>query len=551
MNPARHHNHRRPDGPGSHWLGRVILVALLARLATVSGTAAENVLPSTTTAAGLATVLEIPRLPDQDLVFLRRGERVTGRVLNDVFQLRMATGELTLPARLVAGIDLTDDRHGLAVIATVNANRFSGFLSERIQVLPAGDSDAPTELRPEMVLKLVFRRRPDELKGLPGGLRVRLRNGDFFTGTPADDRFHADDTGKELRWVEDGIVSATFPHSGEDTARLIFKDGRELMGRWMAEAPVFQLDLGAPLSVHPGRIQAMTAPGPLPPDLMRRIGAEDTVVRLEETGAAPDPAVVPIPGMVWIPPGDFTQGSPIEEKDRDLDEGPTTRVIIPDGFWIGRHEVTQVEYETLTGTNPSRYVGDGQHPVERVNWQEAMAYCRRLTQHERAAGQLPEGYEYRLPTEAEWEYACRAGTTTRFHFGDDPGYALVTDHAWVNQNSDSATHPVGTKKANPWGLHDLHGNVCEWCLDPWQGNLPGGTVTNRFENLESSLRVARGGSWLYEARFARAANRDSYGALNRCSDVGFRLVLSRRPGEAAGSPPLPLPSGPTAPPRDE
>jgi formylglycine-generating enzyme required for sulfatase activity len=164
--------------------------------------------------------------------------------------------------------------------------------------------------------------------------------------------------------------------------------------------------------------------------------------------------------------------------------------------------------------------------VEKVNWREAVAFCRRLTERERAAGHLPERYVYRLPTEAEWEYACRAGTTTRFSHGDDPGYSLVMDYAWIDANSDSASHPVGLKKPNAWGLHDLHGNVWEWCLDTWRGVLPGGTVTNTTTFPEGTLRVARGGSWLYTARFSRSANRDSYGLLNRCSDVGFRLVLA-------------------------
>jgi formylglycine-generating enzyme required for sulfatase activity len=240
--------------------------------------------------------------------------------------------------------------------------------------------------------------------------------------------------------------------------------------------------------------------------------------------------------MVWIPAGEFTMGSPPEERDRDLDEGPLTRVTLSVGFWIGRHEATQTEYQTLMGQNPSQYQFEGEtlHPVERVSWLDAMDYCRRLTERERAAGNLPEEYAYRLPTEAEWEYACRAGTSTRFSFGDDDGYAFARDHVWFSRNSDSTTHPVGTKKPNPWGLHDLHGNVLEWCLDAWRSALPGGTVTNLVVAPEGTLRVVRGGSWLYDARYARSANRDSYGSMVRCSDLGFRVVLARSDSVAAG-----------------
>jgi formylglycine-generating enzyme required for sulfatase activity len=204
-----------------------------------------------------------------------------------------------------------------------------------------------------------------------------------------------------------------------------------------------------------------------------------------------------------------------------------------EGFWVGRNEVTQAEYVAVRGDNPSRYLGEARHPVERVNWQEAMDYCSDLTVRERAAGHLPDGYAYRLPTEAEWEYVCRAGTSTRFSHGDDPAFTLVREFAWINGNSDSTTHPVGTRKANPWGLHDLHGNVCEWCLDDWHGSHPGGTVTNTPVLPSGTLRIARGGSWLYEPRFARSANRDSYGMLNRCSDVGFRIVLAGSPSNTA------------------
>jgi formylglycine-generating enzyme required for sulfatase activity len=146
---------------------------------------------------------------------------------------------------------------------------------------------------------------------------------------------------------------------------------------------------------------------------------------------------------------------------------------------------------------------------------------------------LPGDYTYRLPTEAEWEFACRAGTASRFSHGDDVVRPALPEFAWFGDNSDSTPHPVGTKLPNPWGLHDMHGNVLEWCLDPWQGSLRGGTATNTTPLPEGTLRVARGGSWLYPARAARSANRDSYGVLNRCSDLGFRVVLVRNPESPA------------------
>jgi formylglycine-generating enzyme required for sulfatase activity len=433
---------------------------------------------------------------------------------------------LSFPSAQVAAIDLADNRGGFDVLVTGNRNRFSGYLEDKSFVIEPGPSIEPIEARREKVLKVVFRSRADEVTKLTNGSLVMLRNGDFFTGTLLTDRFRREDTGAELRWPTEGLSVVSFPQGTETTARLHFDGGAPATGSPAAEDLEFQLDLGPRLTVYVGRIEEIRRSADLPESLFRRIGALPAVPGSAPVRGVPDPEVVPREGMIWLPPGEFTQGSPIEEKDRDLDEGPQTRVVIPAGFWIGQHEVTQAEYAAVAGQNPSQYLGDPSRPVEKVNWREAVDFCRRLTERERAAGHLPERYAYRLPTEAEWEYACRAGTTTRFSHGDDPGYSLVMDYAWIDANSDSASHPVGQKKPNAWGLHDVHGNVWEWCLDTWRGVLPGGTVTNAIVAPEGTLRVARGGSWLYSARFSRSANRDSYGLLNRCSDVGFRVVLA-------------------------
>ena len=236
--------------------------------------------------------------------------------------------------------------------------------------------------------------------------------------------------------------------------------------------------------------------------------------------------VLPLPDMVRIPPGTFLMGSPVTEKDRDLDEDPLTNVTLNYGFWIGKYEVTQKEYEAVTGTNPSWFKGDPTRPVEQVTWKDATAYCARLTEAEQAAGRLPAGYAYRLPTEAEFEYACRAGTATRFSFGDDPDYSQLGQFAWYGDNSANATHPVGQKKPNPFGLHDMHGNVWEWCLDWYQDPYPGGSVTNPSGPSLAVSRVFRGGGWDYIAASCRSAFRNNVSPTRRTNYVGFRVVLS-------------------------
>lgn len=186
----------------------------------------------------------------------------------------------------------------------------------------------------------------------------------------------------------------------------------------------------------------------------------------------------------------------------------------------------------MMGNNPSYfspnngYAEDLSRPVEQVTWQDATNYCGRLTVLERTAGRLPAGYVYRLPTEAEWEYACRAGTTTRFSFGDDFSYSLLGNFAWYGSNSGDQTHPVGQKLPNPWGLYDVYGNVYEWCLD-WYGPYPGGSVTDPRGVGSGSYRVRRGGAWHSPAAFCRSALRDW--PDHKYYGHGFRPVLAPSP----------------------
>ena len=167
-------------------------------------------------------------------------------------------------------------------------------------------------------------------------------------------------------------------------------------------------------------------------------------------------------------------------------------------------------------------------PVERVSWNDAINYCAKLTEKEHQAGRLPSEYVYRLPTEAEWEYAARAGSTARFSYGDDPGYTKLKDYAWYDSNSSSTTHPVGQKLANAWGLYDMAGNVWEWCLD-WYGKYPGGNVTDPRGPASGSPRVFRGGSWDSVAWHCRSAIRYGGDPGGRYGIFGFRVVLA--PGQ--------------------
>ena len=195
-------------------------------------------------------------------------------------------------------------------------------------------------------------------------------------------------------------------------------------------------------------------------------------------------------------------------------------------------EIMPGEFVAVMGTNPSVFPGDLSRPVSSLSWQDATNYCWTLTQRELAAGRLPARSQYRLPTEAEWECAARAGTTTRFSSGDDPGYASLTNHAWFFLNGKLTVHAVGQKLPNPWGLYDIEGNVWDWCQD-WLGPLPGGAVIDPQGPPFNPIgwKVVRGGGYDFGESDCRSARRFFFGenpALND-SNLGFRVVLVTGP----------------------
>ena len=194
------------------------------------------------------------------------------------------------------------------------------------------------------------------------------------------------------------------------------------------------------------------------------------------------------------------------------------KVTLTKPFEIGVYEVTQEQYKKVMGTNPSDFSGP-QNPVENVSWDDAVDFCGKLSA---LPGEESAGYVYRLPTEAEWEYACRAGTTTEYSFGDSDS---LGDYAWYDTNSGKTTHPVGQKHPNAWGLYDMHGNVWEWCQD-CHADYPSGSVADPTGPSSGSFRVARGGSWFYAAGDCRSANRRRDSPSYRNSSLGFRVVRS-------------------------
>jgi len=217
--------------------------------------------------------------------------------------------------------------------------------------------------------------------------------------------------------------------------------------------------------------------------------------------------------FVRIPAGKFTMGSPKTERNRRKDEGPQRSVTISNPFYMGVTEVTQAQYQAVMGKNPSTFKGP-QHPVEMVSWDEATAFCTALSKK--------TGRVIRLPTEAQWEYACRAGSRTRYSSGNKDGD--LGAQAWYIVNSDDKSHPVGRKKPNAWGLYDIHGNVWEWCADWHTDSYANAKTVDPKGPAAGKTRVFRGGSWGSDPHYCRAAVR-GWGPRDRYDNTGFRVVV--------------------------
>ena len=217
--------------------------------------------------------------------------------------------------------------------------------------------------------------------------------------------------------------------------------------------------------------------------------------------------------FVEIPAGEFMMGSPPYYEGLYYNYGPVHKVTIEESYYLGKFEVTQEQWREVMGNNPSNFTGDDL-PVEQVSWNDVQVFIEKLNEMEGTN-------KYCLPSEAEWEYACCAGTTTRYYFGDDE--LELGDYAWYSSNSDE-THPVGQKKPNPWGLYDMHGNVCEWVQDRWHDDYDGAPSDgSAWGSGSGSRRVIRGGSWFGISRGCRSASRNG-GPSGHYDDLGFRVL---------------------------
>jgi formylglycine-generating enzyme required for sulfatase activity len=249
------------------------------------------------------------------------------------------------------------------------------------------------------------------------------------------------------------------------------------------------------------------------PAVLSQVGSDSTSAEMENSIGM---------RLKLLPGGTFSMGTTLISRD----ERPVHQVTLTQPFYMGVHEVTQSQYEQVMGNNPSQFKGQS-NPVEMVSWYDAVEFCRKLSSltEEKSAGGV-----YRLPTEAEWEYACRAGTDSEYSFGNDA--SALSTYGWFNDNSGKTTHPVGKKRANGWGLYDMHGNVREWCLDSKRYYRSGSVTDPGTSSGANRGRGHRGGSWYTGARDCRSAYRSHNSRDLRRNFVGFRVALS--PSVAGG-----------------
>ena len=476
----------------------------------------------------LAAVFQQQRSTKEDIIFLRSDEILRGWILNETFGMNAPYAEITVPLRRCAGISFERPTTHAEALVTVNYNRFTGILKEREIRFRLADSGEEINLRKQRIRSIILMRTPDELDFLDPENKpslVKMVNGDHLTGhLSAHPNLVILSGSEEVPVPISDVRKLTIQGGSEGMVKIEKKDLETVEGKLSAEELTIELDLGGHLE-----------------DLYRDDLAEIAQVDGQALAAAEFGVVLPLhlegestilPGtaevvvtnslgmkLKLIQPGSFMMGS-VKGEDN---EKPVHKVTITKPFYIGMHEVTQSQWEVVMGTDiheqqekadPNYTVrGEGpDHPMYHVSWLEAQAFCKKLSEK--------EGIEYRLPTEAEWEYACRAGSLTEYFWGD----GIDDRFFWYEENSGKVTQPVGTRMPNLWGLYDMSGNVWEWCEDRYSTPYP---QEHQFDPLGppvGDLRVFRGGYCSLEAKFCRSARRDGFHQAGRSRSVGFRIV---------------------------
>ncbi len=483
----------------------------------------------------LETVFHIARSDKDDVIYFRDKTVVRGTVLNETLAISTPYSMVKLDRRKCAGVSFEAARDNRDALVTITGNRLTGILTDRVIRVRIGSSVEEIRFHKELILYIILRRSANELDSLKAKERrdyFVMTNGDLLTGNPAGENIGItiDDGPMKLSWND---VRQIEMQGGDAGTTLITKKNKDVIqGVLDPEEITLHLDLGIKLeAVYKDKIARILV-AHAPEAALAQVGA-----RPRNDGEAGDasptkPTLSALPReleldlgegvvleMVLIPPGEFDMGSPHSEEGRGADEH-FHRVRITKPFYLAKHETTQEVWSLLMGENPAQFK-EPLSPVENVSWDDCQKFISKLGRR------LPDR-AFRLPSEAEWEYACRAGTITRFSFGESDGD--VKQYAWLSVKGERKTHPVGGKLPNAWGLYDMHGNVWEWCAD-WYGEYEfslKGVVSDPIDLVSQGSRVLRGGAWNSSSKGCRSAERFSLTPTARNSCFGFRVAMDWR-----------------------
>ncbi len=482
----------------------------------------------------MESAFDIPRSDTEDVIYFRSEDVLQGQLLSEKIGLVTPYGTLSIPLRRCAGLSFDAARSPTDAVVTVNFNRFSGIVTDHVFRFRIGSSGTVVPIRKESVAFVVLKKTADETDFLKDSEKPDLflmANGDLLTGKAAEQAV-------DLR-TDYGKISVSFNEikevrllpEGDVTAIIAKTTGNPVRGAWETSELSLSLEMGQILpAIYKDRFARILV------GQARDLAPAQFGVRPVDVGAAhasPAPTGQPAEALLdeptltldlgkqatmklaLIPAGKFLRGSPGDEAGRDEDEGPPREVIISRPFYLGVHEVTQGQYEAVMGANPSKFI-DAAKPVESVSWEDAVEFCRRVARrtHQSVV----------LPTEAQWEYACRAGSKMRFGFGDDD--RQLSTFARYGQGAEAGTAAVGSKKPSAWGLYDMHGNVWEWCADWYASSYVNAATQDPVGPLSGQWRVLRGGSWVNTWEGCRCAARNKSAPDVRYNGLGFRIVVN-------------------------
>jgi len=504
------------------WLVAAILSAVLH--APAAAAAGSSAYPP------MELAFDIPRSDAEDVIYFRSEDVLQGQLLSEKIGLVTPYGMLSIPLRRCAGLSFDAARTPTDAVVTVNFNRLSGIITDHVLRFRIGSSGTVVPIRKETVAFVVLKKASDETDSFKDSERPDLfvmANGDLLTGKVAEQTVDIRTDYGKVAVSFNEIKDVRLLPEGEVTAIIARTTGNPIRGAWETNELSLGLEMGqilpavykdqfARILVGRARDLAPAQFGVRPWEAGEpEAGLLGKAALLDEPTLTLDLGKQATMKLVLVPAGKFLMGSPADEAGRDEDEGPPREVVISQPFYMGVHEVTQGHYEAIMGANPSKFI-DAAKPVECVSWEDAVEFCRRAARRTRQP--------VALPTEAQWEYACRTGSKTRFGFGDDD--RQLSTYARYGQGAEAGTVAAGSKKPSAWGLYDMHGNVWEWCADWYASSYVNAATQDPTGPLSGQWRVLRGGSWVNTWEGCRCAARNKSTSDVWYNGLGFRVVVN-------------------------